>query len=82
MISKRELDAITCDSRREARIADYVAANGGKFILDKHNGWSYIPENAIDNRLEKLDRREAKKESTVKAKAKAKEKKAFLRLRK
>ena len=82
MISKRELDAIVTDSRRELKIADYVANNGGEFVDDKHNGWSYITESAIDNRLEKLDRRAEKKASAVKAKAKAKEKKAFLKLRK
>ena len=75
MISKRELGAIVTDSRRELKMADYIAQNGGKFIFDKHNGWFYEPEKVIKNQLEKLDRRAEKKES-------AKKKKNFLKLRK
>ncbi len=82
MITKRELDAITGDSRREARMAEYIANNGGQFVFNKHNGWGYRPEKVINNQLEKLDRRAEKKESAVKSKAKAKEKKSFLKLRK
>ena len=82
MISKRELDAIVTDSRRELKMADYIADNGGEFIFDKHNGWSYKPEQVVYNQLERLDRRAEKKANEVKAKTKAKEKKSFLKLRK
>ena len=75
MISKRELDTIVTDSRRELKMADYIADNGGEFIFDKHNGWSYKPEQVVYNQLERLDRRAEKKESAVK-------KKSFLKLRK
>lgn len=74
MISKRELDAIVTDSRRDLKMADYIADNGGEFIFDKHIGWSYKPEQVIYNQLEKLDRRAEKKESTIK-------KRNFLKLR-
>tara|TARA_Y100001937_G_scaffold128637_1_gene206384 strand:+ start:1319 stop:1564 length:246 start_codon:yes stop_codon:yes gene_type:complete len=81
MISKRELERIVNNSRRDALMREYVELNGGSFERVRGR-WVYNEEVVVDNRIEKQERRESKKETKVKAKKKAKEKKSFLKLRK
>ena len=81
MISKRELEKIVNNSRRDTLMREYVELNGGSFERIRGR-WVYNEEPAIVNRIEKQERREKIKDSEVKAKKKAKEKKSFLKLRK
>jgi len=81
MISKKELESIVNNSRRDALMKEYVELNGGSFERVGKR-WVYNEEATIVNRIEKQERREKKKDSEVKAKKKAKEKKSFLKLRK
>jgi len=81
MISKKELESIVNNSRRDALMKEYVELNGGSFERVGKR-WVYNEEATIVNRIEKQERREKKRDSEVKAKKKAKEKKSFLKLRK
>ena len=81
MISKRKLESIVNNSRRDALMKEYVELHGGSFERVGAR-WVYNEEVAVDNRIEKQERREKKRDSEVKAKKKAKEKKSFLKLRK
>jgi len=81
MISKRELESIVNNSRRDALMKEYVELNGGSFERVGKR-WVYNEEATIVNRIEKQERREKKRGSEVKSKEKAKEKKSFLKLRK
>ena len=81
MISKKELEKIVNNSRRDTLMREYVELHGGSFERVGRR-WIYNEELAIDNQIEKQERREKKKDSEVKAKKKAKEKKSFLKLRK
>ena len=81
MISKKKLESIVNNSRRDALMKEYVELNGGSFERVGKR-WVYNEEATIVNRIEKQERREKKRDSEVKSKEKAKEKKSFLKLRK
>ena len=63
-MSPRELAAIVSDSRRIARMEEYIANHGGKFVWNQHTGWSYVPEQVISNKVEKFEKRAAQRSET------------------
>ena len=81
MISKRKLESIVNNSRRNALMKEYVELNGGSFERIGSR-WVYNEEVVVDNRIEKQERREKIRDSEVKSKEKAKEKRSFFKLRK
>ena len=81
MISKRKLESIVNNSRRDALMKEYVELHGGSFERIGSR-WIYNEEFAVDNRIEKQERREKIRDSEVKSKEKAKEKRSFFKLRK
>ena len=71
----REIARIVNDSRRIALMREYVANHGGKFDWNQHTGWTYIPEQVVDNRVEKTERRAEQRQKEA-------AKKGFFRRRK
>ena len=63
-MSPRELESIVNDGRRIARMEQYIAEHGGEFKWNQHTGWSYVPEQVISNKVEKVEKRAAKRSET------------------
>ena len=63
-MSPTELKSIVNDSRRIARMEQYTAEHGGKFVWNQHTGWSYVPEQVVSNKVKKVEKRAAQRSET------------------
>ena len=75
-MTKGQLEKIVNNSRRQSLMDKYVAEHGGSFVRGR-NGWQYIPEQVVSNKVEKAEKRAAQRSETQ-----AKKKGLFRRKRK
>ena len=62
-MNKIKLESIVNNSRRQLLMDNYVAEHGGEFICNRGK-WSYVPEQVISNKVEKVEKRAAQRSET------------------
>ena len=66
-MNKRKLESIVNNSRRDTLMEKYVEEHGGEFIKSR-KGWTYVEEQVVHNKVEKVEKRKEKRKKEVESK--------------
>ena len=66
-MNKRKLESIVNNSRRDTLMQKYVEEHGGEFVKTR-GGWTYVEEQVVHNKVEKVEKRKEKRKKEVESK--------------
>ena len=66
-MNKRKLESIVNNSRRDSLMRQYVEEHGGEFVKTR-KGWTYVEEQVVHNKVEKVEKRKEKRKKEVESK--------------